>query len=210
MHWSFRIAQRKFWLKSITNLIEHKNDLKKFDVLSKERLRDGQFFLILNGPSCGGKSSVSDLLFERYGGLFKGKSDVIKWLISDYQPSIHRGIVHRMTLETLRVALSHGLSILQEGAAWEPEKYVELSKEAKIPLFVANIEAPWEVLLSRFEMRIAAQNHGARISNVDPKRFQELYDMYLKTKMETEMEFDSSKESPEQIARQIVSYIRSH
>ncbi len=175
-----------------------------------ELLRNEQFLLILKGPSCGGKSSISDIIFEKYAGIYKAKSDAIKWLISDYQSTRHRGIVHLMTLGTMRTALSNGLSVLKEGALWGPETYVEMSKELNIPLFIANIEAPWDVLESRFEKRIEAKEQGARISNVDPKRFKELYDMYLDSKMKTEMEFDSSKESPEEIVKQIVSYIRNH
>ncbi len=190
--------------------MEQQHALTTQDVPVKEPLREKQFFLIINGPSCGGKSSVSDLLFEKYAGIYKGKNDAIKWLISDYQPNIHREVVDLMTFETMRIALSHGLSVLKEGASLNPERYVELSKKENVPLFVANIEAPWEVLASRFEMRIEAKKQGARISNVDPKRFKELYDMYLGTKMKTEMEFDSSKQTPEEIAVQIVSYIKSH
>lgn len=177
---------------------------------SKAPLKDGPFLLILNGPSCGGKSTVSDLLCEKYSGIYKAKSDVIKWLISDYQPAAHRGVVHQMTIETMRVALSRGLSVIKEGASWEPEKYVELSKAANVPMYTVNIEAPWEVLVSRFEARVEAKKLGAKISNVDPKRFKELYDLYLSTKTSSELEFDSSKDTPEQIAKQIVAYVRAH
>lgn len=175
----------------------------------KERLQDRQFFLLFNGPSCGGKSTVSDIIFERYGGIYKAKGDVIKWLISDYQPNEHRRIVHLMTMETLRIALAQGLSVMKEGGSWEPEAYAELSKAANVPLVVVNIEAPWEVLLSRFEKRIEAKKQGMQISNTDPKRFKEIYDRYLSTKVKSELEFDSSKETPEQIVEQIVFYMRS-
>lgn len=187
-----------------------KNNPQIPDVATMERLMDTQFFLLINGPSCGGKSSVSDILFKKYGGIFNGKSDVIKWLISDYQSDAHRKTVHRMTIETLRVALSHGLSAIKEGGLWEPQAYVELSESAGVPLFIANVEAPWEVLASRFETRVKAKRQGARISNANPRRFRELYDMYHATKMRTGMEFDSSKESPEQIADRIVAFMREH
>ncbi len=178
--------------------------------MPKEKLTDKQFFLIINGPSCGGKSLVSNVLFQKYGGIYNGKSDAIKWLISDYDANLHRGIVHHMTLETMRVALSHGLSVFTEGALWEPEKYIEMAKIAKVSFFVANIDAPWEVLVSRFKTRAEAKKQGVKISNIDPRRFKELYDMYINTKMKTELEFDSSKQNPEEIAEVIVSYIRIH
>ncbi len=178
----------------------------------KEKLTDKQFFLIINGPSCAGKSSVSDILTETYGNIYKGKSDAIKWLISDYTPDTHRGIVHLMTLETIRVALTQGLSAIKEGALWETEKYTEIAKSLDIPLFIANIEAPWEVLLSRFEARVETKRQGAdkKIANTSPTRFKELYDMYHAAKMTTDMAYDSSKQTSQEIAEQISSYIRNH
>jgi len=174
-----------------------------------EKIIEGQFILIINGPSCGGKSTVSDVLFEKYGGIYKGKSDAIKWLISDYNPEVHRQTVHQMTNQTIKVALANGLSVIKEGALWKPEEYLEMAREFKVPFFVANVESPWDVLCERFQKRVAAKKAGTKISNASPERFKVLHDMYQKTKMKSELEFDSSKQTPEQIAETIVLYIRS-
>ena len=176
----------------------------------KEKLSEKQFFLIVNGPSCGGKSTVSDVIFDRYHGIFKGKYDVLKWLISDYTSLPYRTMVTEMTHETMRIALSYGMSVMKEGALYEPEKLINLAKEFNIPLFIVNVTAPKEILDERFQKRIAAKKNGAKIANVDPARFEELYAMYLETKMSTPLEFDSSKQSPEEIADSIVSYIREN
>ena len=109
----------------------------------------------------------------------------------------------------MRFALSKTLSVIKEGALYEPEKYVELVKEMNVPLFIVNVEAPWEVLMSRFEIRIEAKKQGSKkIANIDPIRFKELYAMYNNTKMVTDLNFDSSKQSPEEIGEAVVSYIR--
>jgi len=178
-------------------------------IMSKEKLIDKQFLLIINGPSCGGKSAVSDVLFEKYGGIFKASSDKIKWLISDYEASVHREIVHKMTLGAMGVALDNGLSVLKEGAHWKPEDYVEMAKQHSVPLYIANIDAPWIELLKRFELRIEAKKNGAQISNTDPVRFKELYDSYMATKMLTPLEYDSSKQSPNEIADAIIAFLKT-
>lgn len=179
--------------------------------MKKGKLTSKQFLLILNGPSCGGKSAVSDVLFDKYGGIYKAKSDAIKWLISDYDAKRHRGIVFRMTLETVRVALGAGLSVVKEGALHDAGKeLVVMAKKAKARFFVANISAPWDVLKTRFAERIAMKKKGAKISNASPKRFKELYNMYLGEKMKTELEFDSSTQSPEKIVDEIVLYIKKN
>ena len=53
------------------------------------KITENQFILILNGPSCGGKSSIADILMSKYEGLFNSKGDKIKWLISQYESKIH-------------------------------------------------------------------------------------------------------------------------
>lgn len=177
--------------------------------MQREKIIDKQFLLIINGPSCGGKSSVSNVLFEKYDGIFNAKGDTIKWLISGYTPLTHRSAVHDMIVDIIKIAIPHKFSILKEGASYEPEKYIEIAKANNLLLFIVNIEAPWEVLTKRFEERIEAKKQGVKkIANVDPVRFKELYEEYNKTKMDTPLVFDSSKQSPEDIAEQIVKYMR--
>jgi hypothetical protein len=178
--------------------------------MPKDKITDKQFVLVINGPSCGGKSSVSDILFGKYGGIFKAKFDALKWLISDYDPKVHRPVVHDMVIETIRTALGHGLSVIKEGAFQEKVTYAELAAAAGASLYTANIEAPWDVLTARFQARIEAKKEGARIANTDPVRFKELYDMYEEAKSPTELVFDSSKQNPEEIAETIATYIRTH
>ena len=178
--------------------------------MKKEKITEKQFILILDGPSCGGKTSAATILLDSFGGIFDAQSDRIKWLISDYSSSIHKDIVHEMTMETVKVALKNGLSILKQGAMFGLEDVEKIAKEFDVPVFVANISAPKEVLDERFCERIEARKQGARISNVDPVRFSEMCELYHETKMDTPLEFDSSTQSPEEIACAAASHIRSN
>ena len=182
---------------------EHKN-------MTKEKLSSRQFMLIIDGPSCGGKSTVSKVLLEQYGGIFNAESDQIKWLISDYTPDTHKGIVYEMTIETIRGALKNNLSVLKQGMLFKPERLVQIAGEFSVPLFVANISAPMEVLEKRFSERIERKKNGARIANTDHARFSEMNNMYLATKIDSQLEFDSSLQSPEEISRAISEYIKAN
>ena len=175
-----------------------------------EKLTEKQFLLIINGPSCGGKSTTSDLFLEQFEEIFNAKSDHIKWLLSGYFASKHRDIIHEITKAMIERALDNGVSVLKEGAIFQPEKLVEIADDRKIPCYIVNVSAPWEVLAKRFESRIEAKKKGARISNTSHDRFKEIYEMYLDSKMKTDLEFDSSEKSPEEIVREIVSYIRAN
>ncbi len=178
--------------------------------MTKEKLSPRQFLLIVNGPSCGGKSTTANLFLERYGNIFNAKYDHIKWLISDYDRRRDIDTVYEMTLEVARIALKNNLSVLKEGGLFEPENYVQLAKDFNVPFFVANVSAPEDVLEQRFLDRIEAKKNGAKIANVDPDRFRELNKIYLSTKMESPLEFDSSKQSAEEIVRTISEYMLAH
>lgn len=176
--------------------------------MQKPKLRDKQFFLVVNGPSCGGKSTVTNLLVEEYGNIFQAKSDAIKWLISDYNASLHREVVHEMTLATVRTALQSGLSVIKEGALYNSEIYEKIAREFDADFYAVNVEAPWEVILERFEKRLEAKKAGVKkIANTDPLRLRELYEMYLDSKTISPLTFDSSKQSPEEIRDAIVEYL---
>lgn len=179
--------------------------------MAKEKLSNKQFLLVVNGPSCGGKTSVSNALLERYSGIFNAQGDQIKWLISDYDSEIYRGVVHDMVLEIIKIALKNNLSVLKQGALYESEKLAEIAKEFNVPLFIANVSAPTEVLEKRFQERIEAKKDGVKkISNVDPERFAQLQKMYFETKVDSPLEFDSSIQTPEEIADTISEYIKAH
>lgn len=178
--------------------------------MKKEKISEKQFFLVINGPSCGGKSEAAKVILERYGGIFNGKSDTIKWLISDYYSDTHRDIVYEITLAAISAALHQGLSVLKEGCLFNFDRLKKIAEEVRVPLFVANIEAPDDVLKKRFLERVEAKKRGARIANVDPKRFEELKKIYLSTKKESSLEFDSSQQKPEEIVDAIVIYLREN
>lgn len=166
-----------------------------------------RFCLVLNGPSCGGKSSVAEALTKRYGGIFNAKRDGIKWLISDYASGKYVGVLDEMLIATQGIALAHGLSVLQEGWRPEPDRLVDLARKHKVPIYFANVSAPREVLQERFRERVTVKKEGARIANKDPGRFEELHQLYESTKVQTPLEFDSSQQSPDEMVDEIVAHI---
>lgn len=176
--------------------------------MQKPKLRDKQFFLVVNGPSCGGKSTVINLFIEEYGNIFQAKSDAIKWLISDYNASLHREIVKEMILATVRTALKNGLSVIKEGALYNSEIYEKIAQEFDVDFYAVNVEAPWEVILERFQKRVEAKKAGVKkIANTDPLRLRDLYEMYLDSKSISPLIFDSSKLDPEEIRDAILEYL---
>ncbi len=60
--------------------------------------------------------------------------------------------------------------------------YTKLASDTSTPLFVANVEAPWDILVSRFEKRVELKRQGVKkIANIDPNKFKDIYDAYIDT-----------------------------
>lgn len=166
-----------------------------------------QFFLIINGPSCGGKSSVAEAIQSKVKSSFNARQDKIKWLISDYESEKYTEVLQEMMYKMIDTALGHKLSVVKEGLHEGAEKFKQLAEKHNIPIFFANVTAPEEILKLRFQERIEAKKQGAKIGNVSHERFEKLKQQYEDSKVNTPLEFDSSKQSPEEIADEILKYI---
>ncbi|MFA4931184.1 MAG: AAA family ATPase [Patescibacteria group bacterium] len=170
-----------------------------------------QFLLILNGPYCAGKSSVAQYLLDNYDGIFRAWRDRIKWMIAGYQAERDGKITAEMTMALIDVALSHGLSVVQDQAitlGWEG-KYQLMAKKYETKLIEVNIEASYEVLEKRFAERVAAAKVGAKISMTDPEKMREQYFYYQKHKNNDNLTYFSDQKTPVEIAEEIIKCINN-
>jgi predicted kinase len=180
------------------------------DTITHTRIIGGQFLLILVGPPCAGKSSVSKILMEKYQGLVNADRDRVKCLISQYESEKYRDLANGMNFAITETALRQGFSVIEEGILLELEDYKELTKERGIPFFIVQLFAPKDVLDKRFRERERFVSDGTVRPRTSPERFEELYRMYQGLTLETPLEFDSSTLLPEEIAKRIVDFIREY
>jgi predicted kinase len=171
-----------------------------------------KFILIINGPICSGKSTVSELLLKKVPNLFRISLDKIKWLIGSYSKDKHRKIAYRLTLELARNALEEGFSLIIDGCGRFDKNsnndYKKLANEYKISYIEINIEAPIIILVKRFKARVArAKLVKSNISCTTVKKMKEFYNGYLQYKNNNLITFDSSLSSPEQIRDSIIKLI---
>jgi len=173
-----------------------------------------KFILILYGPQCSGKSSVAKLIIEKTAGTFHVYFDKIKWLISDYSAEKYSntGIVNRLALSLARQAAVEGFSILVEGNAQliaEIDEYHKIAEANNQRLVQVNIEAPYETLLERFNLRVKdAEIKKTKISVTTEKGMKERYDKYHELKDTQIPTFDSSVMSQEEILSEIEKLIK--
>lgn len=173
-----------------------------------------KFLLIINGPMCAGKSTISDI-FLKNEGVFRGSSDRIKWLISNYSgdnPN-HRSMAKNITLSAIEGAVNAGLSVVVDGGFNEHrDKYKEIAAKFDLKYLSVNIESPYEVLKQRFIERVESsrQEGGKRISVDTIEGFDTRYEWYESYNKDPEATtFDSSKSSAEEIALKIEKIIDS-
>jgi predicted kinase len=113
--------------------------------------------VLVDGPSCGGKSTVADALWERRAGWYLARGDRIKWLISGYQSERHRPTVDAMLIATARVALKQGMSVIVDGPGLcGPGSFMALAREFGLQPVVVEVTAAAHVLHARFDDRVAA------------------------------------------------------
>ena len=173
--------------------------------------KDKKFILVIYGPSCGGKSSVIELLISKHENLFRVSQDKIKWLISRYDKNKHTEIVYNFLVNLGKDAVSKKFSLVVEGGNVAKNKGKDfrlIAKKNKMNFFEVNIEAPFDIAKERFKERVkSAKLRKTKLSNKTLRGFKELYNLHeenINKKMPT---FDSSVLSVKKIVKKIEKII---
>jgi shikimate kinase len=173
-----------------------------------------KYILILNGPMCAGKSTVTKLLMQR-DGIFRGGYDALKWLISNYSADNdqHRKIAKEVVFSATTKAVDLGLSLVIDGGfADYREKYKTLAEKHNFLYLSVNIEAPIEILEKRFLDRVASAkaNDSKTISVTTLDGFHSRYQWYINGNKDLDgIVFDSGKLTSEEILAKIDIIINS-
>lgn len=167
-----------------------------------------QYILIINGPICAGKSTVVEMLMSRHPKLFRVSFDKIKKFISDYAPEKYRGVVSELAFDLAQSAIQKGFSLLVEGNVKIQKesraKYSTLAQKNSIKFFEVNLEAPLEVLKTRFAKRVEeAARTWTTIYAKTEADMMDRYTAYCEYKNSALPTFDSSALNPEQIVVEI-------
>lgn len=171
-----------------------------------------QFILILNGPICSGKTKVADSILRGHKKVFSLSANKIKFLISDYTPNRDRTVVHECLMLIAEKMLQNGMSLLLEGGSMAQgklnESLGELAHTHGLKVTIVNVEAPLNVLKKRFEERlVTAAERGSKLSVTNDAGYMERYNAYQSIKHEGQETFDSSIQSPEEIAKEIMALV---
>ncbi len=165
--------------------------------------------IVLNGPMCAGKSTITKLLMQN-NNVFRGSYDAVKWLISNYSADNenHRRIAKEVIFSAITTAIESGLSIVIDGGFADfRNRYKELAQKFNFEYISLNIEAPIKVLEKRFLERVNSANqvNSKTISVTTLEGFYSRYQWYLSTNKDFDgITFDSSKLTAEEIVTEII------
>jgi thymidylate kinase len=159
--------------------------------------------IIINGPSCAGKSTIIDELFLYKRDLFWLKYDAIKRFFVDYEPTCDKEKVQELVTIIGRDRISRDEDILLENYL---SSIVDFARENSYDIFEFDIEAPYPILLQRFQERVANIKTGVKI-NTSEERHREIYDAYILNSRESTLTFDTSILSKEEIVKKILEMV---
>jgi predicted kinase len=171
-----------------------------------------KFILVLNGPMCAGKSTITKTFMQREG-VFRGSYDAIKWLLSNYssENSYHKDSAKEIIFSAISKAVELGFSVVIDGGFGDYRKrYKDLAQEHEYAYVSVNIEADEDVLKERFLARVesAKIDNGKKLSVTTLDGFQKRYDEYANNNKDVDaVTFNSGVLPMKEIVAQIDNLI---
>lgn len=138
--------------------------------------------ILINGSSCAGKSTLVKAVLKQRDRLYHLSYDALKWGFSRYTPKIHGDDVVTVMFSVVETLFALKYDIICDSILIREhrEQLMALANKNQYEIIEINIEANYDVLLKRFDERVARAKADPtiRISNLSHERFRELYDMY--------------------------------
>lgn len=164
--------------------------------------------LILNGSSCSGKSSVVKYIMKKREPLFHLGYDSFKWSFSNFTHDKYYQDVQKIVLTVASTVFKMNYDVISDSALYSKsrEELINLATLAGYQILEVNLEASPEVLMKRFDERVASAlaTPERRISNLSQERFQELLEVFEREKNPQAISIRTDNQSIEDVAESIL------
>lgn len=165
-------------------------------------------FIMLNGSSCAGKSTIVNRIMSEKERYYKLSYDAQKWLFSKYDRNIHFEDVRVVQRALAETVCSLNYNIICDSALYREnrEKLLSIPKKYGYEIVEINLEADYEILAVRFDERVkdALAKNSKTISNTSKERFKELYNIYQSEKNNPATVFRTDLLSEEEVVNSIL------
>ena len=167
--------------------------------------------VILSGGSCSGRTTVIENIMKKKENFFQLSYDSLKWLFSKYQSGKYYEDIQRLLLSTADTMFKMKYNVLSDSTRYREsrQKLIELAKKHRYEIVEINLEADYEILLKRFNKRIAkvSLNPERKTANFSEKRFRELFDIFQKNKNPSAITFRTDMQSEKEVSESIMKLL---
>ncbi len=161
------------------------------------------FLIILNGPSGSGKSTIAKQIREEFSRTAIIALDLIKWQVSDYKSdTFDLSLASNIGLKMTQEYLKNNINVIVEKTFCQKKylvRFLNYAKRNNFPVFIYNVEAPWEIIKKRVKKR----EHKMSL-----KKAKRIFNEYSDNKFKVDNTFDTSKQSTKQIIKFIKKQLR--
>lgn len=168
-------------------------------------------FLMLNGCSCSGKSTMVQKILESKAKYYQLSYDSLKWSFSQYKSDTHYDDVRKLVRAVAKGVCDMEYNIVCDSALYQEtrEALLNIPKEHGYEIIEINLEAEYEVLAQRFDERVAGAlaNKSIKISNTSKERFKEIYDIYQAEKNRHAITFRTDIESIDTVTEKVLALV---
>lgn len=158
-----------------------------------------------------GKTTIGELMHKKLKRTVLLSTDRIKWFLSDFKRGPEdNALTAKVMMKMCEEYLSLGLNLLIPQGFWKKEyvqPYLDLASKHSVKVFFYQLDAPKEVLLDRINLRGKAKL--AR-TPVPKSRINNNLNTWAENKYELGKVFDTSKFSPEKVAKAILQEVKSY
>jgi predicted kinase len=166
-------------------------------------------FIMLNGSSCSGKSTIMQKILESKERYYQLSYDYLKWSFSQYRPDTHFDDVRKLVRAVAISVCGMGYNVACDSALHQEtrDQLLKIPKEHGYDIIEINLEADYEILAQRFDERVAdaLAKQSKRISNTSKERFKELFDIYQAEKNPAAITIRTDVETVENVAYKILA-----
>lgn len=167
-------------------------------------------FIILNGPSCVGKSTIVNAIMSEKEKYYKLSNDSQKWLFYKYDRKTHHEDVRTIQRSLAETVCEMKYNIICDSALHGENRHKLLSIPAKheYEIIEINLEADYAILVDRFDERVRNfLQKDIKISNTSKERFKEIFDIYQTEKNDSAITFRTDTQKQEEIIQKILQLL---
>jgi predicted kinase len=166
-------------------------------------------FVMVNGASCSGKSTIVKKLLSEKARYYKVSYDALKWGFSQYKPDEHFEDVRALVRALVGAVCDLKYNIICDSGLYKDsrEKMFEIAIQHGYEIIEVNLDADYSVLAERFEQRLidSVARPEIKMSNKSKERHRELFDIYEAEKNTKAVSFRTDKLNVDEISTDILN-----